>query len=50
MRIQNEQNRSFIEQQLTLYGSTECFGKNEVLKRGVELVEYMNDLIDSFDA
>jgi len=45
----NEQRRSFIEQQLELYHHTGCFGKsNEVLRRDVEIVEYMNNLIDSF--
>jgi len=45
----NEQHRSFIEQQMELYKPTGCFGKsNEVLRRDVEIVEYMNDLIDSF--
>ena len=34
---------------MTLYESTDCFGKmKEVLRRGVEIVEYMNDLIDTF--
>lgn len=52
---QNKQNRSFIEQQMQLYGETGCFSKeggggtnNEVLKRDVEIVEYMNDLLDGF--
>jgi len=49
---QNEQNRSFIEQQMVMYKETACFGeeegKNEVLRRDVELVEYMNDLLDAF--
>jgi hypothetical protein len=47
---QNNQNRSFIEQQIGLYSATGCFGKSqEVLRRDVELVEYMNDLIDTFN-
>jgi len=47
--MQNEQKKSFIEQQMALYSSTSCFGSsNEVLKRNVEIVEYMNDLIDTF--
>jgi hypothetical protein len=34
---------------MMLYESTGCFGKTkEVLQRGVEIVEYMNDLIDTF--
>jgi hypothetical protein len=50
MNEQNKQDRSFIEQQMAFYGDTKCFGTDrEVLKRGVEIVEYMNDLIDSFD-
>jgi hypothetical protein len=40
MNEQNKQDRSFIEQQMAFYSDT---------KRGVEIVEYMNDLIDSFD-
>jgi len=48
-RSTNSQNRSFIEQQMGMYTATGCFGENqEVLKRDVEIVEYMNDLIDSF--
>jgi len=48
-RKANEQQASFIEQQLKLYSSTGCFGKsNEVLRRDVEVVEFMNDLIDRF--
>ena len=48
--MQNNQDRSFIEQQMMFYGGTGCFGKSqEVLKRDVEIVEYMNDLIDLFD-
>lgn len=48
--MQNNQDRSFIEQQLAFYGPTGCFGKSqEVLRRDVEIVEYMNDLIDSFE-
>jgi hypothetical protein len=46
--MQNIQNRSFIEQQMSLYGSTGCFKDKEVLRSGVEMVEYMNDLMDSF--
>ncbi|CAG8960648.1 hypothetical protein HYFRA_00013526 [Hymenoscyphus fraxineus] len=45
----NTQNRSFIEQQIACYKPTECFPKNEVLIRGVEVVEYLNDLLDLFD-
>ncbi|KAH8781530.1 hypothetical protein F5882DRAFT_406357 [Hyaloscypha sp. PMI_1271] len=49
-RRANNQNRSFIEQQMGLYSATGCFGKSqEVLRRDVELVEYMNDLIDTFN-
>ena len=48
--MQNNQDRSFIEQQLMFYSATGCFGKSqEVLRRDVEIVEYMNDLIDSFN-
>lgn len=48
--MQNKQNRSFIEQQMAFYGATGCFGKSqEVLRRDVEIVEFMNDLIDSFE-
>ncbi|RFU34643.1 hypothetical protein B7463_g1740, partial [Scytalidium lignicola] len=48
-RKANIQNRSFIEQQMVLYSDTGCFGQSqEVLRRDVEIVEYMNDLIDSF--
>ena len=48
--MQNNQDRSFIEQQMIFYGQTGCFGKSEeVLRRDVEIVEYMNDLIDLFD-
>jgi len=48
-RKTNTQERSFIEQQLALYSSTGCFGKSkEVLRRDVEVVEFMNDLIDRF--
>lgn len=47
--LQNSQQRSFIEQQMMLYSSTGCFGKSkEVLRRDVEIVEYLNDLIDLF--
>lgn len=46
---QNSQDRSFIEQQMAVYGATGCFGKSkEVLRRDVEVVEYLNDLMDSF--
>lgn len=52
-RSRNKQQQSFIEQQMVLYdykGSKSCFGKSEeVLERGVEIVEYMNDLIDTFN-
>lgn len=46
----NTQHRSFIEQQMELYQSTQCFSNinQEVLRRDIELVEYMNDLIDAF--
>ncbi|KAF8862939.1 hypothetical protein BDZ45DRAFT_645627 [Acephala macrosclerotiorum] len=48
-RKMNIQDRSFIEQQMILYDDTGCFGKtNEVLRSGVEMVEYLNDLLDSF--
>ncbi|KAH8820029.1 hypothetical protein F5884DRAFT_762608 [Xylogone sp. PMI_703] len=48
-RKANIQHRSFIEQQMVLYSDTGCFGQSqEVLRRDVEIVEYMNDLIDSF--
>ena len=48
--MQNNQDRSFIEQQIMFYSRTGCFGKSqEVLRRDVEIVEYMNDLIDLFD-
>jgi len=54
-RKTNIQHRSFIEQQMALYEWTGCFGsdggrgeKNEVLRRGVEVVEYVNDLLDTF--
>ncbi|CZR58087.1 uncharacterized protein PAC_07977 [Phialocephala subalpina] len=48
-RKMNIQDRSFIEQQLILYDDTGCFGKTkEVLRSGVEVVEYLNDLLDSF--
>jgi len=33
---------------MTLYAEGGCFGKNEVLRRGVEVVEYLNDLVDMF--
>ena len=44
------QERSFIEQQLRLYQRTWCFGSkaDEVLRRDVEIVEYLNDLMDMF--
>jgi len=54
-RQTNIQHKSFIEQQMALYEWTDCFGgdggrgeKNEVLRRGVEVVEYVNDLLDTF--
>ncbi|KAH7409151.1 hypothetical protein BKA64DRAFT_664256 [Cadophora sp. MPI-SDFR-AT-0126] len=48
-RSNNSQNRSFIEQQMSMYAETGCFGKsNEVLRRDVEVVEYLNDLLDLF--
>lgn len=50
--IQNKQNRSFIEQQMVLYEyhrAEGCFGKDdEVLHRDVEVVEFLNDLLDMF--
>lgn len=47
---QNSQYRSFIEQQLVLYKRTKCFEKltREVLRKDIEVVEYLNDLIDMF--
>jgi hypothetical protein len=49
---QNSQERSFIEQQMLLYEYRQegsCWGKdNEVLRRSVEVVEFLNDLIDEF--
>jgi len=43
---------SFIDQQLMLYEYRQpesCWGKShEVLRRGVEIVEVLNDLIDEF--
>jgi hypothetical protein len=34
---------------MSMYAATGCFGKSkEVLRRDVEIVEYLNDLIDSF--
>ncbi|PBP18248.1 hypothetical protein BUE80_DR011034 [Diplocarpon rosae] len=40
---------SFIEQQMSLYAETGCFRKSkEVLRRDVEVVEYLNDLMDLF--
>lgn len=34
---------------MSLYAETGCFGKgNEVLRRDVEVVEYLNDLLDLF--
>ncbi|TVY55293.1 hypothetical protein LCER1_G004399 [Lachnellula cervina] len=47
-RKTNSQDRSFIEQQIELYKQGSCFEKNEVLRRGVEVVEWVNDLIDMF--
>ncbi|TVY43305.1 hypothetical protein LOCC1_G005027 [Lachnellula occidentalis] len=47
-RKTNSQDRSFIEQQIELYKEGGCFKKNEVLRRGVEVVEWVNDLIDMF--
>ncbi|KAF7939056.1 uncharacterized protein EAE98_001392 [Botrytis deweyae] len=49
-RRSNSQDRSFIEQQLELYKSTECFEKvnDEVLRKDIEVVEYLNDLIEMF--
>ncbi|KAG9239695.1 hypothetical protein BJ875DRAFT_508831, partial [Amylocarpus encephaloides] len=46
----NSQHLSFIQQQLALYDTTGCFGTTkEVLRRSVEVVEYLNDLIDEFN-
>ncbi|TEY40001.1 hypothetical protein BOTCAL_0443g00080 [Botryotinia calthae] len=49
-RRSNSQDRSFIEQQLELYKKTECFEKvnDEVLRKDIEVVEYLNDLIEMF--
>ncbi|KAF7943768.1 uncharacterized protein EAE97_005838 [Botrytis byssoidea] len=49
-RRSNSQDRSFIEQQLELYKGTECFEKvnDEVLRKDIEVVEYLNDLIEMF--
>ncbi|KAF7911303.1 uncharacterized protein EAF01_002810 [Botrytis porri] len=49
-RRSNSQDRSFIEQQLVLYKGTECFEKvnDEVLRKDIEVVEYLNDLIEMF--
>ncbi|ESZ91907.1 hypothetical protein SBOR_7701 [Sclerotinia borealis F-4128] len=47
----NSQDRSFIEQQMGLYRDTRCFGgklNKEVLRKDIEVVEYLNDLIDMF--
>lgn len=33
---------------MELYRDTKCFNKNEILRRGVEVVEYLNDLVDMF--
>ncbi|KAI9648049.1 hypothetical protein NHQ30_002677 [Ciborinia camelliae] len=46
----NSQERSFIEQQMELYRNTGCFEKlnREVLRKDIEVVEYLNDLIDMF--
>ncbi|QSZ37600.1 hypothetical protein DSL72_008699 [Monilinia vaccinii-corymbosi] len=46
----NTQDRSFIEQQMVLYKDTGCFEKlnREVLRKDIEVVEYLNDLIDMF--
>ncbi|KAH6672911.1 hypothetical protein B0J14DRAFT_482518 [Halenospora varia] len=49
-RRTNSQDRSFIEQQMALCSGTGCFGKSkEVLRRDVEVVEYLNDLMDLFE-
>jgi len=35
---------------MSVYAATECFGKSkEVLRRDVEVVEYLNDLLDEFN-
>ncbi|KAF7864041.1 hypothetical protein EAF04_007006 [Stromatinia cepivora] len=49
-RRANSQDRSFIEQQMGLYRDTGCFEKlnREVLRKDIEVVEYLNDLIDMF--
>ncbi|KAF7902913.1 hypothetical protein EAF00_002815 [Botryotinia globosa] len=49
-RRSNSQDRSFIEQQLELYKGTRCFEKvnDEVLRKDIEVVEYLNDLIEMF--
>ncbi|PQE03223.1 hypothetical protein CJF30_00005721 [Rutstroemia sp. NJR-2017a BBW] len=46
----NTQDRSFIEQQMELYKGTKCFTNmnREVLRKDVEVVEYLNDLIEMF--
>jgi hypothetical protein len=51
IKMQNTQDRSFIEQQMLFYGGSGCWrkGDQEVLRRDVEVVEYLNDLIDMFD-
>jgi len=48
-RKSNSQNRSFIEQQMSMYSGTGCFDDSkEILKRDVEVVEFLNDLLDTF--
>lgn len=46
----NAQNLSFIEQRQTLYRTTGCFpDMKKVLRRDVEVVELLNDVIDAYD-
>ncbi|KAI1001978.1 hypothetical protein K3495_g6224 [Podosphaera aphanis] len=48
-RKANATGRSFIEQQMQLYSATGCFvGNQDVLRGNVEMVEYLNDLIDTY--
>ncbi|KFX92250.1 hypothetical protein V490_05480 [Pseudogymnoascus sp. VKM F-3557] len=48
-RSANEQHLSFIEQQMRLYKASSCFNNvNDVLRQDVEVVEYLNDLMDTF--
>ncbi|OBT64403.1 hypothetical protein VE03_05719 [Pseudogymnoascus sp. 23342-1-I1] len=48
-RSANEQHLSFIEQQMRLYKASSCFNNvNDILRQDVEVVEYLNDLMDTF--